>query len=786
MWQSKESFYPLMEEDTDDDNSRALVNRHTYEEDQLHSSHTEEDLDEAYTIILEEEDDTCAQAELECDHELAARIERDINGYDEDLKEAYFSFLESRTRDMAARRTLLRHEEAFKSILEEEEAVRVQAEDEMIRNVDLIVEREFDENCDLFQVFDREYDEGVEICSEWYDDVTSLPTIDDDYFEARIKFESAELSNSRFQSQLCSQCRAVRWSAFARPMTLNEPHIVYKTRGSPLTLQKSKCELCRLLGRIGYRRMSSIDSHDGKMEFEISTCNFHRSETNVLVLSLGNNLEQALITFHLTSDNKVWIPRISHPEAVDYNALKARLDLCCRSHTATCRPGPGIKLLNFKVIDCYSRKIVQAPAGLTVEDSLRVTKNMGFRYLWVDQCCIDQGNESEKQGLVRHMDEIYSKAQLTIIAAAGKDPYHGLPGVGSRPRRVQHGARIGNIRLMPIMCPGQDFEKSSWWTRAWTYQEGVLSKRKLVFTDYQVFYVCNRMQSAENLNVHVGSAAYDSTRRAFGPDIFGEMLFADGNQSYVSYLRDISARSLTCPSDALNTCLGILRATNTKHLWGIPIATEPASREPTIALCWHHDVMTKRRNIFPSWSWTDWEKGANFQDSVVKYPFVTVSIGRDQHCWQTLYEYIISDQAAECAGRENAPRLLKLTGLTLDSALLSSQWPDIADFGTGAAIQQDDRPRPRFSLSIDGMSVLSILYMDEEMSAEQLCDVIAFGVQTGRESCRISSLLLKPRGEFYVRVGMIALTCDNTHCKKICGTAGFWQQAAQQRTVVVE
>ena len=386
------------------------------------------------------------------------------------------------------------------------------------------------------------------------------------------------------------------------------------------------------------------------------------------------------------------------------------------------------------------------------------------------------------------MDDIYSKAQLTIIAAAGKNPHHGLPGVGSRTRNLQHGARIGNMRFMHVMCPGQDFEKSSWWTRAWTYQEGVLSKRKLVFTDYQVFYVCNKMHSAENLNTNIGSAAYRNTGKLLSPDSFNEMLLSNGNKSFVSYLRDISARSLTCPNDALNTCLGILRATNTTHLWGIPVTIECIPDKCTIALCWRHEVTAKRRDIFPSWSWIDWEKGVNFQDSIARGSSVTVSVGNDQKHWQPLCQYITSGQAAKCAGKEDAPRLLKLTGFALDSALLSYQWPDIDDFGTGAAIQQDDRPRPRFSLSLDGRSVLCILYMDEEMSAEQLCDVIAFGVQTENESksCRISALLLKPHGDFYTRVGMVVLTCDDLCCRKPCRTDGFWRQAARQRTVIVK
>jgi len=403
MWHSQESLYPSMEEDTDDNVPRATIHQHTNDEVYQYSTHTDDDLDKAHVMILEEEEATRIQAELEWYQDLAMRLQQDFNGYDEDLKEARLSFLVSAALDAAAAKTLSRCEEAYTRILEEEEAVRVQAEVESDFGADFMAEREFDENWGLFHVLDRDHDEMIESRIDWHDWV---PTYDDAHFEARIRSTLAELSNSRFQSQLCKSCRTVRWSAFARPVTLNEIHLVYETQGSPLTLRKSRCELCRLLGRIGYRKMSSTDSQDGKLEFKISTCEWHRFETNVLVLSLGTESQQALITFHSTIDSKVWSPRISDPEVIDYDALGKGFNICRSSHGRACRPGPGIKLPNFKVIDCYSRRVIPAPAGckyvalsyvwgdhkpseiwpVTVEDSLRVTKNMGFHYLWVDQC----------------------------------------------------------------------------------------------------------------------------------------------------------------------------------------------------------------------------------------------------------------------------------------------------------------------------------------------------------------------------------------------------------------
>lgn len=396
--------------------------------------------------------------------------------------------------------------------------------------------------------------------------------------------------------------------------------------------------------------------------------------------------------------------------------------------------------------------------------------------------CIDQDNKIEKHALIQNMDQIYSKAQLTIIAAAGSDPTYGLPGVGSKPRSVQHHVRVGDMKLVQLMYPGSDFPRSAWWERAWTYQEGVLSPRKLVFTDHQVFYVCNQTHFAESLNAYTAGAAGVKTDSFPGSSSFSDMVLPTDSRSYESYLRDITARALSHESDALNACLGILKATNTSHVWGIPIRTYPI---PTIALCWRHNTPAHRRLDFPSWSWTGWKGAVDFRDSIVTSRLCQIRLGNDDQNWQRVDEYVWSGRAQEDAGRNNAPRLLQMTGSVLDCTLLDQQWPDLDDFGTAGP--QDDRPKPYFLLELNGLSALATLYLDEEMeSVQQLRGVIAMAMRAGSEGSCITALLLKPKGEFYTRVGMLELSCGDQYCNELPGLHPFWERRAEARTVIVE
>jgi hypothetical protein len=100
------------------------------------------------------------------------------------------------------------------------------------------------------------------------------------------------------------------------------------------------------------------------------------------------------------------------------------------------------------------------------------------------------------------MDRIYSQAEVTLVAGAGVDDSYGLPGVSKRARKPQETINIGPLKLIQIpphtSCT---LRSSKWASRGWTYQEGILSRRMLVFTDDQVSYVCNAMHCAETVNM---------------------------------------------------------------------------------------------------------------------------------------------------------------------------------------------------------------------------------------------------------------------------------------------
>ncbi|KAK3394799.1 hypothetical protein B0H63DRAFT_58154 [Podospora didyma] len=114
--------------------------------------------------------------------------------------------------------------------------------------------------------------------------------------------------------------------------------------------------------------------------------------------------------------------------------------------------------------------------------------------------CINQNDPQEQHIRINQMDRVYSSSQLTIIAPAGEDVTHGLPGASQGRHTQQFQASAGDLSLLQIFPHASNALLSSEWaTRAWTFQEGYLSKRRLIFTDCRVSFVCTEAYFAESV-----------------------------------------------------------------------------------------------------------------------------------------------------------------------------------------------------------------------------------------------------------------------------------------------
>jgi hypothetical protein len=276
-------------------------------------------------------------------------------------------------------------------------------------------------------------------------------------------------------------------------------------------------------------------------------------------------------------------------------------------------------------------KFLPEHTSAAIEDTIRVTLTLGLRFLWVDKYCIDQKNQATKHRQIFHMDAVYRHASLTIIAAAGIDENAGLPGVTrDRPARQTCIQTDEVCILSTLPSPVHQIVNSKWASRAWTFQEAILSRRRLVFTDEQLYFECDCMHCYESLSVSfdmlyaTNSRHSDEHNNFIKPKLFGFGHQTAGILTYVHCAEEYSTRSLTFDEDSLNAFIGVTRSLEktrkppVRNICGIPflhpadVATPSCNYLQMVlaGLSWRHKPTPgsppRRRQQLPSWSWAGW------------------------------------------------------------------------------------------------------------------------------------------------------------------------------------
>jgi hypothetical protein len=412
----------------------------------------------------------------------------------------------------------------------------------------------------------------------------------------------------------------------------------------------------------------------------------------------------------LTSTKTVYFAQSSILRSVpaklrDIMLAKSWILECLQSHEGHCGQD-GSSGFPLKVIDCASRKLCEIAPGTpyvclsyvwgntsvaheisstlsgclpkTIEDSIWVTLQLGYSYIWIDRYCIDQQNDAEKHHLIMYMGAVYRGAKLTIIAAAGDSPHSGLPGINGTPRRQQYSHTVGTSgqQIIGLEVPKQDIEDSVWNTRGWTFQELVLSRRRLVFTRSQMYFQCNNMHRLENLPPrHPASSSPDPSMDA---GISHDNLIAFPNlnigstvQTIYRQIEEYYHRNLSFHEDIVKAVTGIINSfelgqgtdrIRATQLFGLPIFYSQTSPtfclpsekkcSPTVftptstfahSLIWtisppfdtEYSVVTD--TLFPSWSWASCK---NHYDPIYECNFTWETSLVDFSCEESLQVWI--------------------------------------------------------------------------------------------------------------------------------------------------
>lgn len=422
-------------------------------------------------------------------------------------------------------------------------------------------------------------------------------------------------------------------------------------------VQRSHCTSCRFWAALAARSLPDfpdqpfiILSQEFSMHFLTATTFLGKD------FRTGVEMDVNIQSLPGTSESLGAPLRDGYPKPVsqriDWSRVAGWIRTCCQDHEK-CLPKETRDLpAQFRVIDVQERKLVrptlpcryvalsyvwgvpkkpmatrsnikmlEEPGSLqpsivpqTVLDAMTVCEKLSERYLWADCLCIMQDDPGEKRDQIRRMAGIYMAAEAVLVVASGDSMDQAIPGVSvDRPERIQ-GEFLG-LRLTQshFNDPWDTLQSTTWATRGWTYQEGILPSRNLYIMDQEVWFECGESVIREDPYAEHAEYMKEGSRlaRTSVASWLGALHLPDRDDSdprqpwdsYTWHLPRYTTRSLSDDRDIFNAFSGILNPLFDGHggtTFGIPVA------EFDRALLWRnmdHNTLSSLRPGVPSWSW---------------------------------------------------------------------------------------------------------------------------------------------------------------------------------------
>ncbi|KEY64209.1 hypothetical protein S7711_03498 [Stachybotrys chartarum IBT 7711] len=264
----------------------------------------------------------------------------------------------------------------------------------------------------------------------------------------------------------------------------------------------------------------------------------------------------------------------------------------------------------------------------TFRHAIEVTRDLGFRYVWIDCICIIQDDADDWRVEASKMASIYQNAYLTLCAASARSDDGGLwPAEAvafSQAVHIEHAGMTYTVyyrhRDNTSAAHFSWVGESEWSTvkefcpvvsRGWTFQERLLSPRLLYFSQGEILWECGERTACECcFHEEDGSSRYMAQTRVLG-DILRQMVQSPSQEAIARYWHRLvsfySQLDLTFGKDVLPALSGLAKVcaavrpgdTYLAGLWRGGLVEE---------LCWavrDYDGKSKRPEVWraPTWSW---------------------------------------------------------------------------------------------------------------------------------------------------------------------------------------
>jgi hypothetical protein len=251
----------------------------------------------------------------------------------------------------------------------------------------------------------------------------------------------------------------------------------------------------------------------------------------------------------------------------------------------------------------------------TFHDAVRVCCNLGIRLIWIDSLCIVQDDSSDWLNQAQQMADIFDNAYLTIAASKARDSASGCFSKVDRVYRGQPLPGFPDIFIrhtvpLPLHSSwaateganlGEDARRvRHYWpllTRAWVFQEILLSKRVVHFGVNEVSWQCSTKIQQQGTVVpkymlYLNAALPRTLRSRNSPG--SGLGFENHDRMWHILASDYSTRELTFSEDRLPAISAIAR-----YMSGL------RQNDAYMAGLWHHTMINDL-------TWSIWWRGRRF------------------------------------------------------------------------------------------------------------------------------------------------------------------------------
>ena len=465
------------------------------------------------------------------------------------------------------------------------------------------------------------------------------------------------------QKKFCHVCQKNnihRW-AINEEFWNRGDRVICGTRNEILT--RSHCALCRLLLKL----VPADITAEVELTYSLNQLYVHQLQSILGFIKVGPVQDQHQASIDSSVDDLQRAPKLNPA------LIRNWLHTCETSHE---HPVPGSsaryqKPIDIILVDTHENRLVKSstdnrflalsyvwgpipifqmtalnrsalekPGGLVlyraklpriIRDAIDLVVALQERFLWVDSLCIEQDNAAQKHGQIAQMDIIFSQALVTLIALSANDANSCLPGVHPNTMLPPSGSEPfsagGRLFFDPADPLGRAIEPMGarihvpygvYGSRAWTFQERLLSKRCLFFTYHYYYYICSNMaEIADGLGNWGTIARTYSVYNSLPSKIAGHLpasneihlkhiAWSSAFPEYAFLILVYTRKKLSYPSDILNAFSGILSLF--QHRLGGEMISGLPERVLDLALLWIHEYGAPqlRNREFPSWSWAGW------------------------------------------------------------------------------------------------------------------------------------------------------------------------------------